>query len=203
MPAKIDWEAASAPDLAAFEERSLVDALGAANGRHLHRLANAIDDRSVEPDQQAKSISHEETFATDRTDRRELEVEAVRMADAVAQRLRDRGWAGRTVTIKVRFHDFRTITRSTTLPDQTDLAADIASSARALLDAVDLADGIRLLGVSMQQLDDATAVQEQLPFAAVEERKERRALESAMDAVRERFGQDAILPGTGRGETKP
>ena len=76
----------------------------------------------------------------------------VRLADGVASRLRAARHAARTVQLKVRFGDFRTITRSRTLPEPTDLAADIAGVARELLRALDVAGGVRLLGVSAQQL---------------------------------------------------
>ncbi len=93
----------------------LTSVLGQASGRHLHALANGIDDRAVEPDRQTKSIGHEETFPRDHHSHRTLERELVRLGDSVGARLRAHGVAGRTVTLKVRFHDFRTITRSTTL----------------------------------------------------------------------------------------
>ena len=101
----------------------------------------------------AKSIGHEETFPTDIRDLASLEHVVVRLADSVASRLRAAGRAGRTVQLKVRYAGFRTITRSRTLREPTDLAADIAAVAGALLrDVPDLEVGIRLIGVSMQQL---------------------------------------------------
>ncbi|MBA2280603.1 MAG: DNA polymerase IV [Acidimicrobiia bacterium] len=176
-------------DIAAFDERALVAALGQANGRHLFRLANAIDPRGVDPDLQAKSISHEETFARDHTSLATLRVEAVRMADAVATRLRALGRAGRTVTIKVRFHDFRTITRSTTLPGGVDTGTDVARAAKALLDQIDPSAGVRLLGVAVSGLDDHGAVQ--LSFG---EDGRWAGATAAVDAIRDRFGDAAIVP---------
>src|SRR5947209_13595491 len=101
-------------ELADLSEDEAATLLGDANGRHLHRLSRGVDDRRVEPELQPKSVGHEETFARDHHDGLTLQREAVRMADAVAQRLRNHRLAGRTVTLKVRFHDFRTITRSIT-----------------------------------------------------------------------------------------
>src|SRR5439155_12673053 len=95
-------------DLATLSEGDAEALLGRANGRHLHRLANAVDDRPVVAEQRLKSVGHEETFARDHHSLDTLKLEAVRMADAVAARLRHHHQAGRTVTIKVRFHDFRT-----------------------------------------------------------------------------------------------
>jgi len=187
-------------DLAELSDQILVKELGEAAGAHLHALAWNRDDRAVEPDRVTKSIGHEETFATDRTDASGLERDALRMADAVATRLRSANKTARTVQIKVRFHDFRTITRSHTLPTPTDLALEIGDTARSLLRAVELEAGIRLLGVAVQQLEDPVAVQGRLALddgtpPGTEDRPataDRRALEDALDTVRERFGTDAV-----------
>ena len=194
-------------DLAGVELGRLVRAVGEAHGRHLWRLARGIDDRPVVPDQRPKSISHEETFAADLTDPARIRVEAVRMADAVAGRLRHHGYSGRTVTVKVRFHDFRTITRSVTLPTSVDAGTDIARAAKDLLGAIDPASGVRLLGVGVSGLDPAGAVQLTLDDLDGKPEGERAAGRSqwgdataAVDAIRERFGTDAIHPAafTGR-----
>jgi DNA polymerase-4 len=179
-------------DLAGIPERVLVDKIGAASGHHLHELAANRDPRPVVPDRAAKSIGHEETFATDRDDRRGLEQDLVRMADRVASRLRDHAKVARTVQLKLRYRDFATITRAHTLPDATDLSATIGGAARELLDAADLKDGIRLLGVTALQLEDAVAVQAQLPFGAGAAIARDDALERTIDAVRARFGADAV-----------
>ncbi len=192
-------------ELAAIPEPALVAALGDAHGRHLHALAHNDDARPVETERAVKSIGHEETFAHDLTDRGDLAREVVRMSERVAMRLRTSGKATRTVQLKVRFGDFRTITRSHTLPEPTDLARDIQTEARTLLDDVDCAPGVRLLGVSAQQLVDGTAVQTTLPFGtgagptpggSTGAGPNRRALEEAVDGVRERFGDDALGPAT-------
>jgi DNA polymerase-4 len=193
-------------DLAALPEDTLVHALGESQGRHLHALAWNRDDRVVEPERVVKSVGHEETFPTDIKNRAALDREVLRMSERVAERLRDGRRAGRTVQLKLRYKDFRTITRSRTLPEATNLASDIAAVARALLDAVDLGDGIRLLGVAMQQLRDvdgtdvAAGASDQLPLdieqndggAARGGDSRQRAVEDSMDAVRRRFGDDAV-----------
>ncbi len=190
-------------DLADLPEDTLVHALGDAHGRHLYALAWNRDDRAVEPGRAVKSIGHEETFPTDITDRDTLAREVLRMSERVAERMRDGKRTGRTVQLKLRYKDFRTITRSRTLPEPTNLAADIAAVARALLDAVDIGDGIRLLGVAMQQLHDVDGqsadedAHDQLPLdidagAARGSDPRRRAVEDSMDAVRRRFGDDAV-----------
>ncbi|MGH9051146.1 MAG: DNA polymerase IV [Acidimicrobiia bacterium] len=182
-------------DLAALPEESLVHAVGVAQGRHLRALAWNHDDRAVEPHRTAKSIGHEETFPRDVADRAELERDLLRMSEQVGSRLRGAGMAGRTVSLKLRYGDFRTITRSRTSTDPTDVGAHIGAVARALLDAVDVGDGIRLLGVSVSQLDVAHPVQEQLPLkeAAGDAQPDRvAALERSVDALRGRFGDDAV-----------
>ncbi len=149
-------------DLAALPVETLVGALGPALGRHLHDLAWGRDPRPVVPEHVVKSIGHEETYATDLRDPGALHVEVVRQADAVANRMRKSGMAGRTVTLKVRFHDFRTITRSRTSPGPMESGLELARMASALLDAVDCSEGVRLLGVSVSNLVERHA--EQLSF---------------------------------------
>ena len=189
-------------DLADLGEDTLVAALGEARGRHLHALAHNVDDRAVEPERAVKSIGHEETFPVDHTDPEVLRREVARLADRTAARLRASGHRGRTVQLKVRYADFRTITRSRTLPAPTDLAADIAATARTLLDGVEVGDGIRLLGVSVQQLvEDATPLALDLDGVAVGEGGalrpddgRRAALEQSIDSVRSRFGPESVRP---------
>jgi DNA polymerase-4 len=179
-------------DVAALPEATLVATLGNAAGRQLHARAWNRDDRAVEPEHTVKSVGHEETFPTDISDRAVLSHEIVRLADRVAARLRAAGRTGRTVQLKVRFADFHTITRSRTLPAATDLGAEIARVARALLDSVPVAGGIRLLGVSAQQLEGG---QPQLFDDPGERHARQAAVEHSLDAVRARFGSDAIGPG--------
>jgi DNA polymerase IV len=178
-------------DLAALPEASLVDALGKAHGHHLHELACGRDDRPVEPDRETKSIGQEETFPRDVSDRQALDREIRRMAERVGTRLRDHGLAGRTVTIKVRFPDFRTITRSTTLPEPLAVSAEIARLALGLLEKVDVTGGIRLLGVTVSNLAAAGARQPSL-FGEEAGAEPAAPIQSVVDAVRARFGADAL-----------
>jgi len=193
--------------LAELPEESLVGALGASLGAHLHALAWNRDDRAVEPEREAKSIGHEETFPRDLTDPEALAREILRLSERVASRLRKASRSARTVQLKVRFGDFRTITRSSTLPASTDLANDIGRVARELFDRVDTRSGVRLLGVSVSQLVEGAAVQAQLAFgseepspaassasAAKKPSSSWSALERAVDAVRDKFGDDAVGP---------
>jgi DNA polymerase-4 len=178
-------------DLAAVPVETLERTLGK-TGRHLHELAWARDPRSVEPDQPTKSISHEETYAHDHHDHDTLRPEAVRMADAVAGRLRHHNLAGRTVNIKVRFHDFATITRSQTLGTPTDLGPVIARVAVALLDQIDVGSGVRLFGVGVSNLVDGDA--RQLSLDDLTDDGPWHAASSAVDGIRQRFGEKAVGP---------
>jgi DNA polymerase-4 len=187
---------ATVGDLADLPASAVESALGAATGRHLHQLANGIDDRPVVVDQRAKSVSHEETFATDRHTLEDLDTDVVRLADAVAARLRAGGVVGRTVVVKVRFGDFRTITRSHTPGDPVDDGGVIARTARGLLAGVEVGAGVRLLGIGVTNLADTELAAEQLSLLATDEPDPlaRRATNEAVDEIRARFGPDAIGP---------
>lgn len=171
----------------------LVGHLGPASGRHLHDLANAIDARTVQPDLAAKSVGHEETFARDLFRVEELRVELLRMCDAVATRLHQSNKSGRTITVKVKFADFSTVTRSHTLEAPTESARTIAETARRLLDQLEPGTGVRLLGVHVSQLgtDDVR----QLSFDDIDDRPEEwTRAEAAIHAIRERFGDRSVGP---------
>lgn len=178
-------------DLAALAPATLIAAVGAAGGRHLHALANGIDDRAVVADQGLKSVGHEETFARDHHRHETLDRELIRLADAVGRRLRAHGVAGRTVVVKVRFADFRTVTRSQTLPDAVDSGRMLARVAQELLGGLDVAAGVRLIGVSATGL--VAGGSEQL---RLDDRADWSAADRTMDRIRERFGPDAIASAT-------
>jgi DNA polymerase-4 len=186
---------ATVGDLASLPLDTLVTAVGDASGRHLHELANGIDDRSVVPDQAVKSIGHEETFGQDLHDHERLARELGRLADGVGRRLRAHGHAGRTVVLKVRFGDFTTITRSVTLPDPVDSGRAIAQAAEELLATLDVSVGVRLLGVSATGL--VAGGTQQLTLEAPADWSE---ADRAMDRIRERFGDDAIAPAVALGD---
>lgn len=184
-------------DLAALREDAVVAALGTAAGRHLHGLAWARDDRAVVPDAKVKSISHEETFVADHHDLVTLRPELVRLADAVATRLRRAGVTGRTVQVKVKYGDFRLLTRSETLADPLDEASALVAVAGRLLGAIDLAPGVRLLGIGVSGLASASVRQLTLDEALGPGRA---GAAAAVEEIRGRFGDDAIAPAslTGR-----
>ena len=147
-------------DLQQVSTLELSQILGKAHAQGLADLAYARDDRPVEPERETKSISVEDTFETDLVDRDTLTVICARDARQVAARLRAAGLFARTVTLKIRRHDFSTQTRSTTLRSPIDSPDAIARLARGLLDGIDLTGGIRLLGVGVAGLTDA--LQDQL-----------------------------------------
>jgi DNA polymerase IV len=201
---------ATVADLADLPLDAVVGALGAGVGTHLHALANGIDDRDVVPDRLAKSIGHEETFADDRCRHDALATDVVRLADAVASRLRAAGLAGRTVQLKVRFSPtFTTITRSVTPRTPVSSGVDVAAAASELLATVDVSPGVRLLGIHAHNLVPATNADRQLsldlsagsdpagtpaatPATAVERGWDDAS--AAIDEIRRRFGTGAIVP---------
>jgi DNA polymerase-4 len=189
-------------DLARLPVDALRASLGDAAGRHLHELAIGRDDRPVTPDVAPKSVSHEETFAVDLHSVEQLQTELVRMADSVAARLRESNLRGRTIGLKVRYSEgFRTISRSTTLPEATDDGLVILEEARRLIGELDLSAGVRLVGVGVTKLDAGEA--RQLSFDGLSEGSdlldprstERAEANRAVDEIRRRFGRDAIGPG--------
>lgn len=192
-------------DLAQVPEEAVVRRLGAAHGRQLVALARGIDPREVVAGRTAKSLGHEETFTTDVVGRAALVPRVQAMAETVARGLRAQGLRARTVTLKVRFADFVTVTRSRTPSAPVDTGRALSAIATALLDEVDHRAGVRLLGVSAANLTHAAAV-EQLSLlpaphgddhehpgqghegAAVKPEGRWVEVEAALDAVAARFG---------------
>jgi len=135
-----------------LSEAELVRELGRAGGEHLHALAWARDERPVTPERETKSISVEDTFERDIADRDVLTAVAERHARLVAQRLAGAEMFARTVTVKVRWPDFSSISRSRTLNGATDRPEVVAQVAQSLLDGLDVGGGVRLLGVGVSGL---------------------------------------------------
>ncbi|WP_129297623.1 DNA polymerase IV [Streptomyces lydicus] len=170
-------------------EAELVRLLGRAHGAGLYAMALGRDDRPVVAERDAKSISVEDTFEVDLTDRTRVRSEVLRLADRCVQRLRAAGRSGRTVVIKVRNYDFSTLTRSETLRGPTDDPAVIREAAVRLLEMVDTTGGVRLLGVGVSGLADFT--QEDL-FAQFATEREAEAAEQAARAAAEQPGGAAV-----------
>ncbi|WP_419945679.1 DNA polymerase IV [Candidatus Poriferisodalis sp.] len=144
-------------DLAAVPLERLVAAVGTAHGSHLALLAQGIDDRPVRPGGIPRSVSHEETFETDLRDPDRIRGETVRLADAVASRLRANGLAGRTVTVKVKYPDFSLRTRARTLAEPVQTPRMLVQAAHALVAKLDLSLGVRLLGVAVSNICETSA----------------------------------------------
>jgi DNA polymerase-4 len=189
-------------DIANTPRETLVRALGQASGAHLHALSWGRDERSVVAHEPDKSIGAEETFARDVDDPDVVRRELLRFCERTAARLRDGGMVGRTVSIKVRFADFTTITRSRTLRDPTDVAAEVFATARALFDALGLDRArLRLIGVRVEGLAEAqTAPRQMLLGDRVHGRRE---AEQAADRAAARFGSGAVRPASLVSDDRP
>jgi DNA polymerase-4 len=166
-------------------------------GDHLAELARGIDERRVVPDRDAKSISHETTFASDVDDIETLRAWVNELAEQVAWRLRRHRLRGRTVQIKVRYADFHTITRAETLVEPTSVTEEIRQTALRLLTERLPARRllIRLLGVGVSHFENPEQVQGLLFDDEAHSRHSR--LDQAADKLRERFGTDALRRGSG------
>ena len=179
-------------DLARTPPAVLERLLGEAAARHLTDLAHGIDDRAVIPYEAPKSVGHEETFERDLDDTEEILRELLHLAGRVAARLRADGYRARTVTLKVRLANFTTLTRSRTLPDATDVGADLYHVVADLYRSLPGGSRrIRLLGVQGSGLHAAGA--EQLALL----RGERwRDVERTLDRIEGRFGRGAATQAT-------
>ncbi len=131
------------------------ETLFGSRGRELREMASGNDDRAVITEYERKSVGAENTFPKDLPDGPELREEMARVAAHVAERLRNSGARARTIAIKLRYHNFRTITRQSSRPEPTDDEAEIAATANALLDAVvEAGDKFRLLGIHASNLGE-------------------------------------------------
>ena len=180
-------------DLAHTPVATLQRALGPAAGSHLSALAWGRDERRVVADEPDKSIGAEETFPRDVDDPDTVLRELLRLSERTAARLRATGHVARTVSIKVRFADFSTITRSRTLPVPTDVGRTVYDTARSLYLALGLERArIRLVGVRAEGLGDARTEPQQL---LLDERPAGwRDAELAVDRASRRFGAGAVRP---------
>ncbi len=180
-------------DIANTPVGTLRRALGAAAGPHLHALAWGRDPRRVVPQEPDKSIGAEETFGTDIDDPKVVHRELLRLAERTATRLRATGQLGRTVSIKVRFADFTTITRARTLDVPTDVGREVYDTARSLFDALGLQRArLRLVGVRVEGLLAGATAPAQLLLGAPEHGW--REAEQAADRAALRFGAGAVQP---------
>lgn len=167
------------------------------SGEHLWQLAHGIDDRRVVPDREAKSISHETTFAVDIDDREILRAWLLELTEHVGQRLRRHGLCGRTVHLKIRFADFTTITRAQTLQDATDATREIWHAAVTLLEERLPARRlcVRLIGVGMSGLCSLGSQQRTLFDDELESKQHQ--LDTVSDEIKAKFGAASLRRGSG------
>ena len=183
-------------DLRRLPEDLLVSRF-AKSAAHWARLARGIDDRRVVPDRDAKSISHETTFATDIGDAEVLRSWLLELAEQVATRLRRQGLRGKTVFIKVRYADFHTVTRSESLDAPSNVTRELYVTAARLLQA-QLARSprpVRLLGMGASGITSEELEQGQL--FETEDREQQRRIDTVVDSIKSRFGNRALRRGGG------
>jgi DNA polymerase IV len=179
-------------DLQRLDERELMRRYGA-EGQRLSRLARGIDQRVVDPVRERKSVSAENTFERDISSFRPLEKRLWAAAEEVSDRLKEKQLAGSTVTLKLKTADFRILTRARSLESPTQLAGRIFAASRELLTREINGTRYRLLGVGVSALTDAEDAD---PADLIDRGAARRAAaERAVDRVRGRFGQEAMVRG--------
>lgn len=186
-------------DVAKFDRKILLTVLGGSLGEHLFELSHGIDDRSVEPDRDAKSIGHEETFSTDIKDLAVAHGQLLRLADAVSARCRNAGVGARTISLKIKFADFQIITRAASVEFPVTTTQAMMRLVEPLLREIDISGGVRLLGISARNLvepemqlslfDDATNKSTANELDAAWS-----STTSAIDDIRDKFGDAAIKP---------
>ena len=179
-------------ELAALPVDTVQRRVGVAHGRSLWERAQGIDTAPVTVPGRPQSVSREETFNRDIADRTALADRIATLSADVAARLRAGRWNARTVTLKLRYADFTTISRQHSLPAATDSDVDVRDTAIALFDAAWSGRHVRLLGVGVSALDDAS----QLDLFT---RSEESRLDHTLDKLRERFGRNAIHRGAEHG----
>ena len=179
-------------DIANTPRSTLIRALGDAAGESLYELAWGRDYRNVIPDEPEKSIGNEETFARDIDSPEEILAEFLRMAEKATARLRERGLFAKTVTMKIKFADFTTLSRAKTLPIGIDGTHETYEIVKKLYLALNNEGArIRLVGVSLSNLLDEAPVQLEL---GARERGWRDA-DTAIDKAKARFGRGSVRPG--------
>jgi DNA polymerase-4 len=179
-------------DLASFPVEVLKSQFGKI-GEHLHLIANGIDDSLIlTRSPLEKSMGHEHTLPKDTNDPDEISSVLLSLSNLVARRLRRKRFQGSTITLKLRYFDFVTLTRAETIRKPTDSEHKIYNVSKELTSGLDLGiRKIRLLGVSVSNLvRDGFSLQTSLPFPEYYDKKIE--VYSAMDKIRDRFGEDSI-----------
>jgi len=179
-------------ELAALPIETVQRRVGSAQGRSIWERAQGIDTSSVTVPGRPRSVSREETFGSDIAARDKLASRIAELSADVGARLRDGGWTARTVTLKLRYSDFETITRQQSLSSPTQNDIDVRDAAQALFDRAWSGAPVRLLGVGVNSLDDNAQLD---LFTKTKVGK----IDHALDALRSRFGPKVIRRGAGAG----
>jgi DNA polymerase IV len=180
-------------DIANTPRQTLIRALGEAAGASLYELSWGRDYRDVEPGEVDKSISAAETFDTDTEDQEIVLRELLRLTEKATYRMREKDFSARTISIKVRFADFKTISRSKTVPLAISATHEVYEVVKALFLGLKLDRArIRLVGVSLDGLEDGIDASEQLVLG--ERETGWRQATAAIDKASARFGQGSVRP---------
>lgn len=181
------------------EEADLVARYGVMGSR-LYNLSRGLDSRTVHADQKAKSISAETTFSTDIADIELLLARLWPQCERVSKRLKSSNKAGKTITLKLKTADFKTITRSHTLPQPTQLATTLYREVKPLLEKAAIGKTFRLIGVGISSFGSVEDADK--PDLLSNNASHDKEVETAMDRVRAKFGDAAINKGRSLGSRK-
>jgi DNA polymerase-4 len=167
------------------------------HGSHMHQLSMGIDERDVVTFHDVKSIGHEDTYSKDIFDLKLAKRELLSLANRVARRMRRKGLEGKTITLKVKYHDFVQITRSVTRHKYTNDSTVIYSKICSLLEKTAVGKKpVRLLGISLSNLADIGSERQLSLFDQNGSSEKRKELNKTLDSICEKFGGKGIRPGS-------
>jgi len=182
-------------DLAALSPELLEQKFGK-HGRHLHLSALGLDDRDIDTAHETKSLGHEFTFDSDLKEKNIIKRELLELAVMVAKRLRLSRLRGRTITLKVKYHDFKQITRSSSIKEPIDDSRRIYHEVLELLEKTDAGKKpVRLLGISVSGLKATDQTGQPVLFPKLQSDPKRQQINKALDTIQEKYGSTAIMPG--------
>lgn len=167
------------------------------HGIHMHRLSMGLDERDVVTSHDVKSIGHENTYSEDILDVESAKRELLSLANRVARRMRRKGFEGKTITLKVKYHDFVQITRSVTLHRRTNDSTEIYANICGLVEKTAVGKRpVRLLGISLSKLSDSGSGRQLSLFNHRTAKEKRKKLNKTLDSMFEKFGNKGIRPGS-------
>jgi len=167
------------------------------HGIHMNQLAMGIDPRDVVTLHDVKSIGHEDTYSQDILDLEPAKRELLSLANRVARRMRRKGLEGKTITLKVKYSDFKRITCSVSLHNYTNDSADIYSNVCTLLEKTAVGKRpVRLLGISLSNLSETGSGRQLSLFNPDDSNGKRKELNKTADSIFEKFGNRGIRPGS-------